>query len=67
MEYLSYKQAANDLGVSINAVRRWVRIGMLPVYRVTSRVVRISRDDWEAFKRQESSCGGHAASIDTQK
>jgi excisionase family DNA binding protein len=48
--WLSPKQAANVIGVSLSAVRSYIRQGRLEARRVRgSRLLRISRQDLEAL------------------
>ena len=51
-ELFSVQEAAEFLGLSVSTVRRYIRDGRLPAYRVAGeRLLRIRRDDLEALLR----------------
>lgn len=50
--YMSAQEVAELLGCSVAAVRKWIRLGKIRVLRA-SRLVRIHRDDLDAFLRGE--------------
>jgi excisionase family DNA binding protein len=47
-EWLSVEDIANELNVSIDTVRAWIRKKQLPAYRV-GRDYRIKREDYNKF------------------
>ena len=50
--YLSVQDAAELLGCSVAAIRKWIRLGKIRVLHA-SRLVRIRQEDLEAFLRGE--------------
>ena len=49
-ELLSVQEAADFLGLSVSTIRRYIRDGRLPAYRVAGeRLLRIKRSDLEAL------------------
>jgi excisionase family DNA binding protein len=47
-EILTVREAARFLKVSVNSIRRYIRLGRLPAYRIADeRVLRIKRSDLE--------------------
>jgi len=47
-ELLSVQEAADFLGLSVSTIRRYIRDGRLPAYRVAGeRLLRIKRSDLE--------------------
>jgi excisionase family DNA binding protein len=58
---LTMTEAATELGVSLNTVRRRIADGSLPAYRIKgrSRLIRIRRSDLDNL--QEPVVGGGAA------
>jgi excisionase family DNA binding protein len=47
-EILTVREAARFLKVSVNSIRRYIRLGRLPAYRIADeRVLRIKRLDLE--------------------
>ncbi|HID85803.1 MAG TPA: DNA-binding protein [Anaerolineae bacterium] len=49
-ELLSVREAADFLGLSVSTIRRYIRDGRLPAYRVAGeRLLRIKRSDLEAL------------------
>lgn len=55
-ELLTLRQAAAYAVVSVSTLRRWVRDGLLPVYRA-GRQIRIDRADLVAVLRGSSAAG----------
>ena len=51
-KYLSVRDAAELLGCSVAAIRKWIRKGKIRVLHA-SRLVRIRQEDLEAFLRGE--------------
>ena len=54
--YFSPADVAVILQVSLQTVRRWIKEGKLPAIKIggeDSRIIRIHRDDLEAFIRNE--------------
>lgn len=49
--WLNQKQAAEHLGVSIDTIRRRIRDGSLPAYRLGKRAIRIRATDLDAVVR----------------
>jgi excisionase family DNA binding protein len=49
MAMLSSKQAAEALGCTESAIRRWVSTGKLPAVKVGTRMTRIRESDLEKF------------------
>ncbi len=47
-EYFNYKESGEYVSTSHWTVRRWVKLGLLPVSRLGG-LVRISRSDLDAF------------------
>lgn len=43
-EWLTIKQAAEHLKVSVGAIRKYIRLGKLPHYR-QGRIIRLKRSD----------------------
>ena len=63
--YFSPADVAVILQVSLQTVRRWIREGQLPAIKLggeNSRIVRIHRDDLEAFIRETSQRNASASS-----
>ena len=50
--YVSLRQAAECLSVSVKTIRRWIAAGTLPAYRCGKRAIRIRLEDLEAAPRQ---------------
>ncbi|MCX6470367.1 MAG: helix-turn-helix domain-containing protein [Corynebacteriales bacterium] len=46
---LSLQDVAEELGVSVRSVRRWIADGRLPHVRPSARVIRIRAEDLDAF------------------
>lgn len=49
---LTTAEAAAELRVNPETVRRWIAAGKLPALRVSPRDYRIERADWDAFVAQ---------------
>lgn len=47
-EYLSIGQVAESIGVDERSVRRWISAGIIPAFRIGSRVIRVPADGLEA-------------------
>ena len=55
-EILTVREAARFLKVSVNSIRRYIRLGRLPAYRIADeRVLRIKRSDLERLLTPVSS------------
>lgn len=52
--WMSYKDVADYLGVSVSAVRKWVAQGRLRAYRVSHKTVRFKKADVDAFVEQRA-------------
>lgn len=50
--YLKVKEVAVMAGVSLGTVRRWIKTGRLPAYRLSSRIIRIKVEDWEKLRSE---------------
>jgi excisionase family DNA binding protein len=53
---ISYKEASSLLGVPIGTIYAWVCLGKIPHYRLSTRLVRFSKQEllgWFESKRQE--------------
>jgi excisionase family DNA binding protein len=50
--YLSLKEAAECMSVSVKTIRRWIAAGTLPAYRCGKRAIGIKLEDLEAAPRQ---------------
>jgi len=48
-QYLTVDEAAQELRVHPETVRRFISAGDLPVTRLGHRTLRIKREDWDAF------------------
>lgn len=49
-ELFSVQEAAEFLGLSVSTIRRYIRDGRLPAYRVAGeRLLRVRRDDLKAL------------------
>jgi excisionase family DNA binding protein len=57
---LTVSEAAHELGVSENTVRRWADAGHLSVYRTPGGQRRFSRGAMEDFLRRAAQPGGRA-------
>lgn len=51
-EYLTMKDAARRLRVVPLTVRRWIRDGRLPGYRLGPRLLRVRADEVDALARR---------------
>ncbi len=51
-EVLSIKEAAAELGIPQSTVYAFISDGTLAAYQYNARIIRISRDDLETFRRQ---------------
>ncbi len=49
-EWLTIKEAAEHLKLSVAAIRKYIRLGKLPYYR-QGRVVRLKKNDVDNFLR----------------
>jgi excisionase family DNA binding protein len=49
-EWLTIKEAAERLKVSIAAIRKYIRLGKLPHYR-QNRIIRLKKSDVDNFLR----------------
>lgn len=47
--WMSYKEVADYLGVSVSTVRKWVSQGKLRAYKVSHKTVRFKKEDIDAF------------------
>jgi excisionase family DNA binding protein len=47
--YYSVEQLAEMFSVTAETVRRWIRDGELPAYRLRRRELRVSQEDLDAF------------------
>ena len=52
MSYITRKQAAERLSVSVRVLDGLIARGQLPAYKVGSKLVRISEADLEKFMKQ---------------
>ena len=48
-QYLTSKQAAQYLGVSIRTIQHWVRVDRLKAYRIGSHKLRFRTEDLDAM------------------
>lgn len=48
-KYMSVKEAAEQVGVSTQTVRRWIQSGALPALRISARLYRLDQEDFEKF------------------
>lgn len=55
-DWLTKAEAAERLSVSLRTLERWIARGLLPAARVGS-LVRISREQFESFKRRAQAGG----------
>lgn len=53
-EWLTIKEAAERLKLSVAVIRKYIRLGKLPHYR-QGRIVRLKRSDVDNFLRPSSS------------
>lgn len=53
--FLTTRQAADRTSVSVDTIRRWIRIGVLPAVRIgpTSKNIRIHPADLDKMVRDE--------------
>jgi excisionase family DNA binding protein len=58
-EYLDYREAGEYVSASHWTVRRWVKLGLLPVSRLGG-LVRIARSDLDAFVAERRGFEGGA-------
>ena len=58
--YYSISQAAALFGVSRVTIWRWIRAGLLPVWRLGHRTVRIKSEDLERLLVQRSEAGSRS-------
>jgi excisionase family DNA binding protein len=49
---MTITEAAKYMEVSHWTIRRWIRQRLFPVTKINSRVIRIKRDDLEAFRNK---------------
>ena len=68
-DYLTIEEASFVAGVGIATIMRWVNKGLIPAARISSKIIRIPRVEFEAFaahhdKRME---GGQRIGIDSQE
>lgn len=47
--WMTYKEVADYLKVSVSAVRKWVREGKLRAYRIGYKTVRFKKEDVDAL------------------
>jgi len=47
--YLTKKQAADELQISVRTLEGLIKRGQLPAYKIGPQLVRIDRDDLRAF------------------
>ena len=57
-EYYSVEEIAQKLGVSVEAVRGWIRSLQLPAYRV-GKEYRIKVEDYEEFLKHRRTVNGN--------
>lgn len=55
LDYLTVAEVATSCRVSEAAVRKWIRVGRLPAYRVGGRLLRIDARDVAALTRPVAS------------
>lgn len=55
--FMSLKEAAQLLGVSVSLLRRACYTGVLPCYRVSERVIRVRRTDVLGMAREVTQWG----------
>lgn len=53
--WMSYKDVADYLRVSVSAVRKWVYQGRLRAYRVSHKTVRFRKEEVDEFIEQRAS------------
>jgi hypothetical protein len=53
-DYLTYAQAAMDVGVCKQTVQDWSAAGAFAVVRINQRVVRIAAPEWKKFKAERT-------------
>ena len=49
-QYISTKEAANELRVDVTFIRNQIKAGKLPALKISPRKYRISKEDWELYK-----------------
>lgn len=53
-DYLTYAQAATDIGVCKQTVQDWSAAGAFAVVRINQKVVRIAAPEWKNFKAERT-------------
>lgn len=53
MSYITRKQAAERLSVSVRVLDGLIARGQLPAYKIGSKLVRISEDDLEKYMKRQ--------------
>jgi len=48
-QYMTMREIAEMIGVSKRTVYNWIRTGKIPAYRFGDQVIRVRREDAEAF------------------
>lgn len=56
--YLSQEDAAELLGVTTRAIRKWIADGVIPAYKIGKRAVRIKASDLDAALVRIPAAGG---------
>jgi len=51
---LTYQDCADDLGVTVEAIKKYAYTGKLKTLRISHKVVRIEIQEWERFKKGET-------------
>ena len=46
---LRAKEIAQELGVTTNTVLRWIRVGKLKAFRLSTGTIRIAQEDYQEF------------------
>ena len=54
-DVLKVEEAAEEVGVHPETIRRYIRTGKLKAVRVGKRLIRIRREEWQAFLRNGES------------
>lgn len=65
-ELVDADAVADHFGVSIEAVRRWARTGLIPSFRANQRIVRFRLSEVEAALRQAIRIDGSEKAVPTR-